>query len=76
MIDQHIDRVLERALAIGPATFGVVQTQASTHKHQEETLRSAQGILRSPRISRRRASRRPASGPSRSRPAATAPYAR
>ena len=46
VIDQHIDRVLERALAIGPATFGVVQTLANTHKHPEETFRGAQGILR------------------------------
>ena len=46
VIDQHLDRVLERALAIGPATFGVVQAQAAGHKHPEETLRGAQGILR------------------------------
>ncbi len=46
VIDQHLDRVLERALAIGPATFGVVQQQASARKHPEETLRSAMGILR------------------------------
>ena len=46
VIDQHIDRVLERAFLIGPATFGVVQAQARSRKHPEETLRSAQGILR------------------------------
>jgi len=46
VIDQHLDRVLERALAIGPATFGVVQQQAGARKHPEETLRSAMGILR------------------------------
>jgi len=46
VIDQHLDRVLERALAIGPATFGVVQSQAGARKHPEETLRSAMGILR------------------------------
>ena len=46
IIDQHIDRVLERAFLIGPATFGVVQAQARSRKHPEETLRSAQGILR------------------------------
>lgn len=46
VIDQHIDRVLERAFLIGPATFGLVQAQARSRKHPEETLRSAQGILR------------------------------
>ena len=46
VIDQHLDRVLERAFVIGPATFGVVQAQAGGRKHPEETLRSAQGILR------------------------------
>ena len=46
VIDQHLDRVLERAFVIGPATFGVVQAQARARKHPEETLRSAQGILR------------------------------
>jgi hypothetical protein len=46
VIDQHLDRVLERAFVIGPATFGVVQAQARGRKHPEETLRSAQGILR------------------------------
>jgi transposase len=46
VIDQHLDRVLERALAIGPATFGVVQQQAGGRKHPEETLRGAMGILR------------------------------
>jgi hypothetical protein len=46
VIDQHLDRVLERAFLIGPATFGVVQAQARGRKHPEETLRSAQGILR------------------------------
>jgi transposase len=46
VIDQHLDRVLERAFVVGPATFGVVQAQAAARKHPEETLRSAQGILR------------------------------
>jgi hypothetical protein len=46
VIDQHLDRVLERAFVIGPATFGVVQAQAGGRKHPEETLRGAQGILR------------------------------
>jgi transposase len=46
VIDQSLERVLERALAVGPATFGVVQQQASARKHPEETLRSAMGILR------------------------------
>jgi len=42
VIDQHLDRVLERAFVIGPATFGVVQAQARARKHPEETLRRAQ----------------------------------
>jgi transposase len=46
VIDQHLDRVLERAFLIGPATFAVLQAQAGGRKHPEETLRSAQGILR------------------------------
>jgi transposase len=46
VIDQHLERVLERALTVGPATFAVVEAQASARKHPEETLRSAQGILR------------------------------
>jgi hypothetical protein len=46
VIDQHLDRVLERAFLIGPATFGVVQAQAGGRKHPEETLRGAMGILR------------------------------
>jgi len=46
VIDQHLDRVLERAFVIDPATFGVVQAQAGGRKHPEETLRGAQGILR------------------------------
>jgi hypothetical protein len=32
VIDQHLDRVLERAFLIGPATFGVVQAQAGARK--------------------------------------------
>ncbi len=46
VIDQSLERVLERALAIGPSTFGVVQAQAGSRKRPEETLRSAMGILR------------------------------
>jgi transposase len=46
VIDQHLDRVLERAFLIGPATFGVVKAQTGARKHPEETLRSAMGILR------------------------------
>jgi hypothetical protein len=37
VIDQHLDRVLERAFVIGPATFGVAQAQAGTRRHPEET---------------------------------------
>ena len=46
VIEQHLDRVLERASVIGVATRGVLQQQATHRKHPEETLRSAQGILR------------------------------
>jgi hypothetical protein len=38
--------VLKRAAAVGPATLEVLQQQAARRKHPEETLRSAQGILR------------------------------
>ena len=46
VIEQHLDRVLERASLIGVATRTVLQQQAAHRKHPEETLRSAQGILR------------------------------
>jgi len=46
VIEQSLARVLERAAAIGPATVEVLRRQAAHRKHPEETLRSAQGILR------------------------------
>lgn len=46
VIEQHLARVLERAAGIGPATHAVLRTQAARRMHPEETLRSAQGILR------------------------------
>lgn len=45
-IEHTLARTLERAAAIGPATAAVLQAQAAGRKHPEETLRSAQGILR------------------------------
>ena len=39
-------RVLKQARTIGPATAEVLKRQAAHRKHPEETLRSAQGILR------------------------------
>ena len=46
VIERSLERVLERASAIGPATVEVLRQQAARRKHPEETLRSAQGILR------------------------------
>lgn len=46
VIDQTFERLQERARVIGPATLEVLRNQASGHKHLEETLRGAQGILR------------------------------
>jgi transposase len=46
VIESTLERVLERAAAIGPATLAVLNAQAARRKHPEETLRSAQGILR------------------------------
>jgi hypothetical protein len=46
VIEQSFTRALERAAAIGPATVEVLPRQAAHRKHPEETLRSAQGILR------------------------------
>ena len=37
---------MQRARDIGPATAAVIENQAAHRKHPEETLRSAQGILR------------------------------
>ena len=46
VIERSLSRVLDRAEAVGPATVEVLRRQASHRKHPEETLRSAQGILR------------------------------
>ena len=46
MIENTLARTLERAEAMGAATFEVLRLQAARRKHPEETLRSAQGILR------------------------------
>lgn len=46
VIEQSLARVLDRAAVIGPATVEVLHRQAARRKHPEETLRSAQGILR------------------------------
>jgi len=46
VIAQSLNRVLKQAAAVGPATREVLERQAAHRKHPEETLRSAQGILR------------------------------
>jgi len=46
IIEMTLARLLERAARIGPATLEVLHQQAARRKHPEETLRSAQGILR------------------------------
>ena len=46
VVTQSLKRVLKQAEAIGPATAEVLSRQAASRKHPEETLRSAQGILR------------------------------
>jgi transposase len=46
VVEQSLARVFERAERIGPATVEVLRRQARHRKHPEETLRSAQGILR------------------------------
>ncbi len=45
-IDQTMNRMLDRAEKIGPATREVIERQATKRKHPEQTLRSAQGIVR------------------------------
>jgi len=45
-IELSLERVIARAAAVGPATAEVIRQQAAHRKHPEETLRSAQGILR------------------------------
>jgi transposase len=46
VIENTLARTLKWARDIGPATAQVIQNQAAQRKHPEETLRSAQGILR------------------------------
>ena len=46
IIDQTLEHTLARAAAIGVATAELIRTQARRRLHPEETLRSAQGILR------------------------------
>jgi transposase len=46
VIEKTLAYLLERATAIGPATLEVLRQQAARRMHPEETLRSAQGILR------------------------------
>lgn len=46
VIEQSHARLLERAATIGPATAALIRVQAQMKRHPEQTLRSAQGILR------------------------------
>lgn len=46
VIERSHARLLERASAIGPATADLIRQQAYLKRHPEQTLRSAQGILR------------------------------
>lgn len=46
VVERSLARVIERAGQIGPATAEVLRRQAKHRKHPEETIRSAQGILR------------------------------
>ncbi len=46
VVTQSLQRVLKQAEGIGVATVEVLRRQAAHRKHPEETLRSAQGILR------------------------------
>jgi hypothetical protein len=46
IVERSLERVFESAERIGPATAEVLKRQAKRRKHPEETLRSAQGILR------------------------------
>ena len=46
MIENTLARTLDRARTVGPATHAVIHNQALSRRHPEETLRSAQGILR------------------------------
>jgi transposase len=46
VIERTLDYTLKQARAIGVATAAVIRAQAERRKHPEESLRSAQGILR------------------------------
>ncbi len=46
VIEHTVTRTLLRAAAVGPATVALIEHQANHRRHPEETLRSAQGILR------------------------------
>lgn len=46
MIDESLAKVIERAAAIGEATVALIRLQARLRRHPEQSLRSAQGILR------------------------------
>ena len=46
VIDRTLAYTVEQARRIGTATVTLIQAQASRRRHPEETLRSAQGILR------------------------------
>jgi hypothetical protein len=46
VIENTLARTLKWAGDIGPATAAVIENQAARRMHPEETLRSAQGILR------------------------------
>jgi transposase len=46
VVEQSLTRVIDKAATIGSATAEVLRRQAAHRKHPEETLRSAQGILR------------------------------
>jgi transposase len=46
VIDRSLELTLTRAAGIGVATTQLIRTQAKRRMHPEETLRSAQGILR------------------------------
>ena len=46
VIEQSLCRVIERGAQVGPATTELLRRQAAHRRHPEETLRSAQGILR------------------------------
>lgn len=46
VIDQNIERLIERAMRIGVNVAAVLREQFNRKKHPEEALRAAQGILR------------------------------